>query len=70
MDLNWARKGISDLHHLSEKIKKHESSRDHINSCTTFALLGKVNIMSQLSSAYIEKVLFCIIIRSKKIVTF
>nr|CAH7729923.1 unnamed protein product [Callosobruchus chinensis]CAH7730380.1 unnamed protein product [Callosobruchus chinensis]CAH7731103.1 unnamed protein product [Callosobruchus chinensis]CAH7732060.1 unnamed protein product [Callosobruchus chinensis]CAH7732423.1 unnamed protein product [Callosobruchus chinensis] len=26
--------------------------------------------MSQLSSAYIEKVLFCIIIRSKKIVTF
>nr|CAH7721612.1 unnamed protein product [Callosobruchus chinensis] len=55
MDLNWARKGISDLHHLSEKIKKHESSRDHINSCTTFALLGKVNnIMSQLSSAYRE----------------
>nr|CAH7716212.1 unnamed protein product [Callosobruchus chinensis] len=68
MDLNWARKGISDLHHLSEKIKKHESSRDHINSCTTFALLGKVNnIMSQLSSA-IEKV-FCMII-VEKIVTF
>nr|CAH7722414.1 unnamed protein product [Callosobruchus chinensis] len=44
MDLNWARKGISDLHHLSEKIKKHESSRDHINSCTTFALLGKLCI--------------------------
>nr|CAH7717694.1 unnamed protein product [Callosobruchus chinensis] len=49
MDLNWARKGISDLHHLSEKIKKHESSRDHINSCTTFALLA----------LHIEKVLFC-----------
>nr|CAH7753429.1 unnamed protein product [Callosobruchus chinensis] len=57
MDLNWARKGISDLHHLSEKIKKHESSRDHINSCTTFALLGKVNIMSQLSSAYRESII-------------
>nr|CAH7732770.1 unnamed protein product [Callosobruchus chinensis] len=57
MDLNWARKGISDLHHLFEKIKKHESSRDHINSCTTFALLGKVNIMSQLSSAYRESII-------------
>nr|CAH7764651.1 unnamed protein product [Callosobruchus chinensis] len=57
MDLNWARKRISDLHHLSEKIKKHESSRDHINSCTTFALLGKVNIMSQLSSAYRESII-------------
>nr|CAH7745960.1 unnamed protein product [Callosobruchus chinensis] len=40
-----------------KKIKKHESSRDHINSCTTFALLGKVNIMSQLSSAYRESII-------------
>ena len=52
-DANWARKGIKDLHHLPTKIKKkHKSSGSHNNPCTQLALLGEVNILTQLNSAY------------------
>lgn len=57
MDSNWARSGVKDLHHLPEKIRKHESSRGHMNSSTGFALLGTTNILSQLNSAYRESIL-------------
>lgn len=57
VDPNWARTGIKDLHHLPAKIKKHESSRGHINACTAFALLGNANIMTQLNSAYRQHVI-------------
>ena len=46
-----------NLHHLPTKIKKHESSRSHINACTQLALLGEVNILTQLNSAYRTHVL-------------
>ncbi|CAG9765578.1 unnamed protein product [Ceutorhynchus assimilis] len=52
MDKNWSRIGITDLNHLHEKIKKHEFSKSHLHASTEFALLGKVNIAQQLSSAY------------------
>lgn len=50
MDANWARKGIKDLHHLPTKIKKHELCAQ--NHSTHLALLGEVNILTQLNSAY------------------
>ncbi|CAH1959719.1 unnamed protein product [Acanthoscelides obtectus] len=56
MDSSWSRTGIKDLHHLPEKVRKHEASRGHINSCTALAVLGKTNIASQISSAYRQSI--------------
>lgn len=49
---SWSRVGIRDLVHLSEKIKKHENSKTHMNCELEFALLGNVNIREQLDTAY------------------
>lgn len=56
MDKTWTRKGFTDLKHMKERIKKHESSRSHMNCCTELALLGKTNIISNLSTAYREQI--------------
>lgn len=48
----WRQRGVSDLVHLSEKIKKHEHSKSHITNQMRFALFGKVNIQAQLDSTY------------------
>ncbi|CAH1977104.1 unnamed protein product [Acanthoscelides obtectus] len=44
--------GVTDLVHLSEKIKKHENSKTHLHNSMELALLGTVNIRAQLDSAY------------------
>lgn len=48
----WVKSGVVDLAHLSQKIKKHETSQVHINSQLDLKLLGKTNIRQQLDSAY------------------
>lgn len=48
----WIKKGIIDLAHLAQKIKKHEHTQAHINAQLELQLLGKVNIRQQLDSAY------------------
>lgn len=48
----WIKKGIIDLAHLAQKIKKHENTQAHINAQLELQLLGKVNIRQQLDSAY------------------
>lgn len=55
-DLTWTKTGVTDLKHLKEKIKKHECSSQHINSCMELAVLGKVNIVTQLDSAYRQSI--------------
>ncbi|XP_070822084.1 zinc finger MYM-type protein 1-like [Chaetodon trifascialis] len=40
------------MHHLSEKVKKHESSKTHMDSCLRFAAFGRVNIATQLDESY------------------
>nr|XP_020633894.1 uncharacterized protein LOC110070550 isoform X2 [Pogona vitticeps] len=35
----WTRTGVRDLKHLSDKIKRHETSQSHINSCLQLAIL-------------------------------
>ncbi|CAH2007376.1 unnamed protein product [Acanthoscelides obtectus] len=44
--------GVTDLVHLSEKIKKHENSKIYLHNSMELALLGTVNIRAQLDSAY------------------
>ena len=40
------------MHHLSEKVKKHESSKTHMDSCLKFSLFGWVNIATLLDESY------------------
>ncbi|XP_062234379.1 zinc finger MYM-type protein 1-like [Platichthys flesus] len=48
----WTTTGFKDMHHLSEKIKKHEASRIHIDSCLKLSAFGSVNIATQLDDGY------------------
>ena len=32
IDKNWSRRGVTDLNHLHEKIKKHELSKPHLQA--------------------------------------
>ena len=44
--------GVTDMHHLSEKVKKHETSKMHMNSCLKFSVFGRINIATQLSESH------------------
>ena len=46
-----------DLKHLAERTVKHESSKNHINCTMKLGLLGGVNIMAQIDSAYQRNIL-------------
>lgn len=48
----WSTKGVEDLGHLNEYMKKHSSNRKHINNVVDLSALGNVNIATQLSRAY------------------
>ena len=48
----WVSTGVTDMHHLSERIKKHEMSKIHMDSCWTFATIVRVNIATQLDEGY------------------
>lgn len=48
----WTTTGVTDMHHLSEKVKKHEQSKLHINSCLKLSVFGSVNIATQLDEGY------------------
>ncbi|KAK6325060.1 hypothetical protein J4Q44_G00044020 [Coregonus suidteri] len=48
----WTATGVTDMHHLSEKIKKHELSKTHMDSCLRISALGRVNIATQLDEGY------------------
>ena len=48
----WTTTGFTDMHHLSEKNKKHETSRIHMDSCLKLSAFGSVNIAMQLDDGY------------------
>lgn len=51
-DETWSNKGTDDLAHIWEKLKSHEKSKVHMNNVFSFSMLGKLNIKTQLNSAY------------------
>ena len=56
-DSVWTTDGYKDLKHLAERKVKHESSKSHINCAMKLGLLGGVNIMAQIDSAYQRNIL-------------
>lgn len=40
------------MHHLSEKVKKHETTKMHMDSCLKMAAFRTVNIATQLDDSY------------------
>ena len=48
----WTKSGFTDLKHLSERIRKHEGTKSHINCCVQLELFGKLDIRNQLDDGY------------------
>ena len=48
----WTGKGINDLKHFSEKVKKHTACACHVENCLKLAFLGRNNIAEHLSETY------------------
>ena len=55
-DTPWVKNGYKDLNHLTEKIKTHKKSKNHINCAVILTLLNKVNIVDHLDSAYKQSI--------------
>lgn len=55
-DSSWTEKGVNDLKHLSEKIKKHETSKFHLNNSLKLVMFGRVRIAAQLDERYREQI--------------
>ncbi|XP_042213104.1 zinc finger MYM-type protein 1-like [Homarus americanus] len=51
-EVAWSQLGINDLKHLSEKIKKHESCKSHLDNAVKLAMLGNKSIATQLDESY------------------
>lgn len=51
-DSKWTKSGVNDLVHLTDRIKTHDNSKQHILNEMHLALLGTTNIQAQLDGAY------------------
>ncbi len=52
IETSWTTTGVCDLKHLSEKCKRHESSRRHLDNAMRLQLFGKLSIAEQLDEGY------------------
>ncbi|XP_077293770.1 zinc finger MYM-type protein 1-like [Arctopsyche grandis] len=55
-DSSWTKTGVTDLKHLSVKIRKHEKSTEHLKNVCNLGILGTVDIQTQLSEAYRQEI--------------
>lgn len=51
-DSMWCKNGVTDLKHLKDKIRKHSLSAEHMKCSINYAIIGRVDIRSQLDNAY------------------
>ncbi|XP_077297378.1 zinc finger MYM-type protein 1-like isoform X2 [Arctopsyche grandis] len=52
----WTHSGVSDLKHISERIRAHESTMNHINNAVKFKTFRKVNVLPTIDSGYRQSV--------------
>ena len=52
----WSKNGFSDMHHLGERTRSHDSSPGHITCCLRLQMLGRVDIRTQLSVSYRDSI--------------
>ena len=43
---------MRDTKHLSEKVRKHENTRAHMDNSVKLAMLGRVNVAMQLDDCH------------------
>ncbi|XP_069683566.1 zinc finger MYM-type protein 1-like [Periplaneta americana] len=48
----WTKTGVTDINHLTDRIRKHETSKSHIKNDLSLSLFGKLDIARQLDSEY------------------
>ncbi|XP_073450943.1 zinc finger MYM-type protein 1-like isoform X1 [Aquarana catesbeiana] len=51
-DTVWTTTGVCDLKHLTEKSRRHESTRSHLENTLKFHFFGKCSIAKQLDEGY------------------
>ncbi len=51
-DPAWTVTGVRDMKHLSEKVRKHENTRAHMDNSVKLAILVRVNIATQLDDSH------------------
>ncbi|KAJ1157001.1 hypothetical protein NDU88_009717 [Pleurodeles waltl] len=51
-EVSWTGTEVTDLKHLAEKIKRHNSSESHLTNVLKLSLFGKSNVALQLNEAY------------------
>lgn len=49
-EASWTRKGVTDIKHLNERIRQHETSRSHITNFMEWAVLGRCTSVTFLSN--------------------
>jgi hypothetical protein len=58
-EMVWTKKGISDLNHLNDRMKKDDLTVKHMNNTLNLATLGKTNVLSMLDSNYRRGIYLC-----------
>ncbi|XP_055083313.1 uncharacterized protein LOC129456849 [Periophthalmus magnuspinnatus] len=51
-ETTWTSTGVSDLRHLSEKCKRHDNCRSHVDNCFRLSVFGRTNIAAQSGEGY------------------
>ncbi len=51
-DPAWTVTGVRYMKHLSEKVRKHENTRAHMDNSVKLVILGRVNIATQLDDGH------------------
>lgn len=48
----WTKQGVSDIQHLQDRSRKHESSKIHKTNALKLAMFGNINVVQQIDGAY------------------
>lgn len=51
-ETSWSKTGVRDLGHMKEYIRRHSKNKKHMSNVLNLTDIGKINIATQLDSAY------------------